>query len=189
MRPGGRDGGQRRVAGQRLILGLGVSLWTVGLWAAQSCDTSLYPLSTPSSRFEDHGDGTVTDRQSKLMWMRCSAGQTWAAGQCTGEAAGLSWEAAQAAAQATNQSGRFFFKDWRVPQLPELASIAERQCKDPRINLEVFPGTPVAAYWTATSRAAETAPTQAFTLSFGVEGVSYAAKAEMHDLRLVRTGP
>jgi hypothetical protein len=181
--------GRRGAARSSLIVGLGVWLWSVGLWADQSCDTSLYPLSTPSSRFEDHGDGTVTDRLSNLMWMRCSAGQVWTAGHCTGEALGLTWSAAQSAATAINQSGHFFFKDWRVPQLPELASIAERQCKDPRINLSVFPETPVAAYWTATSRAADTNPTQAFILSFGADGVSYAAKTETHDLRLVRTGP
>jgi len=169
------------------LIGLGVSLWSTGLWAEQSCDTSIYPLSSPSSRFEDHGDGTVTDRQSKLMWMRCSAGQTWDAGRCTGEPVALSWSAAQAAAQTINRAGQFFFNDWRLPQLPELASIAERQCKDPRINLSIFPGTPAAAYWTATLRTSDTSAVEVFTLSFGVEGVSHAPKTEAHDLRLVRT--
>jgi hypothetical protein len=189
MRLADRGRGQRGCAAARLIVGLGVSLWSVGLWAGQSCDTSLYPLSSPSSRFEDHGDGTVTDRLSNLMWMRCSAGQTWQSAHCAGQAETLTWAAAAAAAQSINESGRFFFKDWRLPQLPELATIAERQCKDPRINLGIFPQTPAAAYWSATSRAAEAAPTQAFTLSFGGEGVSYAAKSEAHEVRWVRTAP
>jgi hypothetical protein len=189
MRLAGSPRMQRRFAATRLVVGLGVSLWSSGLWADQSCDTSIYPLSTPTSRFEDHGDGTVTDRQSKLMWMRCSAGQTWSSGRCTGEALGLTWPAAQAAAQATNQAGQFFFKDWRLPQLPELASIAERQCKDPRINLSVFPGTPATAYWTATSRTPDPSTAEAYTLSFGAEGVKYTPKTESHDLRLVRTTP
>lgn len=168
-------------------------LGPVGGFAAdgpvQSCDTSTYPLSSPTSRFEDHGDGTVTDRQAKLMWMHCSLGQSWENGRCTGLAARMNWLAAQAAAKALNKDGKYFFGDWRLPLLPELATIAERQCKNPRINLQVFPDTPSDAYWSATSR--EPVPTEpsAFTLSFGPDGVKYANKEEPHDVRLVRTAP
>jgi hypothetical protein len=189
MRLAGRQGAQRGFAVSGLVVGLGVSLWSNGVRADQSCDTSIYPLSTPSSRFEDHGDGTVTDRLSKLMWMRCSAGQTWSSGRCDGEALDLNWQAAQTTVQEINQAGKFFFKDWRVPQLPELASIAERQCRDPRINLEIFPGTAPTAYWTATSRSPEPGAAEAYTLSFGAEGVINSAKTEAHALRLVRTAP
>jgi hypothetical protein len=55
-------------------------------------------LSSPTSRFDDHGDGTVTDRQSKLMWMRCSIGQVWSAGTSTGRPLALSRAAADAEA-------------------------------------------------------------------------------------------
>jgi hypothetical protein len=151
----------------------------------QVCDTSVYPLSTPTTRFHDNGDGTVTDTQLKLMWMTCSIGQTADAKACRGAPSALSWSAAEAAAHSLNQGGRFFYNDWRLPQLPELASIAERQCKNPRINLAVFPHTPAEGFWSASSRKAGDA--QAFVLSFGDEGVKYANKDEPHDVRLVRT--
>jgi hypothetical protein len=167
------------------------TLWPLSAGSAesegQSCDTSAYPLSSPTSRFEDHGDGTVTDRQSKLMWMRCSIGQVWSAGTCTGKPRAVSRAAADAEAIAVNKSGRFFFSDWRVPELPELAGITERQCKNPRVNLAIFPTTPPEFYWSATSRKAD--PAGAFALSFGPEGVTYSPKEQSFDVRLVRTAP
>jgi hypothetical protein len=168
--------------------------------ARADCDTSVYPLSSPTSRFDDGHDGTVTDKQSKLMWMRCALGQSWTQGTCSGQASLLSWTDAEQAAKSINKSGKFFFSDWRLPQLPELASIAERQCKSPRINLEIFPNTVPDFFWSATSRPAgaasappaSTAPAEtpehfAFALSFGPDGVSYVNKQEQHDVRLVRS--
>jgi hypothetical protein len=157
--------------------------------AQQTCDTSLYPLSTPTTRFEDNGDGTVTDTQSKLMWMRCATGQTWARGTCAGSAAQLTWQAAREAAQAVNKEGRFSYGDWRVPQVTELASIAERQCKNPRINLAIFPDTPAEPFWTASTRKGAGSEGFAFVLGFGADGVRYEGKEEKHVVRLVRTAP
>ena len=37
------------------------------------CDDTL-PRTSPSSRFLDRGNGTVTDRASGLTWMRCQLG-------------------------------------------------------------------------------------------------------------------
>jgi hypothetical protein len=157
--------------------------------AEQVCDTSLYPLSAPTERFQDNGDGTVTDTQTSLMWMRCSAGQAWSEGTCVGEASRHDWTAAAELADRINQTGAFFFNDWRVPKLPELATIAERQCENPRINLDVFPRTPAAAYWTTSSRPGLDDDPLAYALSFGPEGVLRLPKAQMHLVRLVRTGP
>ncbi len=169
------------------------------------CDTSIYPLSSPTSRFQDGGDGTVTDTQSKLMWMRCAIGQSWSKGHCIGRSTALTWADAEHAVNTVNKSGQFFYSDWRLPQLPELASISERQCKNPRINLEVFPDTLADFFWSATSRPAgaasvppgsavgsssrpaETPEQFAFVLSFGPDGVSYAKKQEQHNVRLVRS--
>jgi hypothetical protein len=173
--------------------------------ARADCDTSTYPLSSPTTRFDDGHDGTVTDKESKLMWMRCAVGQSWSQGTCAGQSALLNWADAETAAKTLNKSGKFFFSDWRLPQLPELASIAERQCKSPRINLEIFPNTAADFFWSATSRppgaasgppgsapAASASPSEtpehfAFALSFGPDGVTYANKQEQHDVRLVRS--
>jgi hypothetical protein len=158
-------------------------------FAQQACDTSQYPLSTPTARFEAHADGTVTDRQSNLMWLRCSAGQEWSGGNCTGDASRLTWQAAQELAQTVNARATHFFNDWRLPQITELATIAERQCQNPRINLAVFISTPAAAYWSFSSRQPADAEVSAFALSFGPEGVMYQNKEAKHYVRLVRNAP
>jgi Protein of unknown function (DUF1566) len=157
------------------------------LCAQQVCDSGSYPLSSPTTNFQDNADGTVTDTKSKLMWMRCSVGQTWANAHCSGAASKLDWASAQAHALQVNNQGSLFFNDWRLPLLRELATITERQCKNPRINLAVFPGTPMANFWTASSRAAPKPAAHAFALAFDTEGVHYADKQDLMHVRLVRS--
>lgn len=152
----------------------------------QVCDTRSYPPSASAERFEDHQDGTVTDRESKLMWMRCSGGQVLSDGGCSGIASNLDWVSAQAFAVQLNRAGTLFFNDWRIPQIRELAALAERQCSNPRIDLSVFPNTASGLYWTATSRRSPHAEGHAFALSFGADGVQYVDKGQPNHLRLVR---
>lgn len=155
--------------------------------ADQRCDTSQYPLSAPSDRFVDNGDGTITDRATLLMWMRCSQGQRWSSGTCEGSASRHDWLGASAAAEELNNAGESFFNDWRLPSLTEIAAIVERQCGEPRINLDVFPDTPPGVFWSSSARPkdAETV----YALGFGDQGVAPVAKGEAHHVRLVRTGP
>jgi hypothetical protein len=169
-----------------LCAAIGISL---PLAAQQKCDTSAYPLSAPTDRFQDHADGTVTDKRSQLMWLRCAAGQGWSTGRCRGAAKAMSWQGAQAFATETNKQGSFFYADWRLPKVHELAMIAERQCSNPRINLVVFPDTPAASFWSASARPTDRSEAGAFVLGFGADGVSYEDKTELHFVRLVRTGP
>ena len=136
--------------------------------------------------FEDHGDGTLTDRRTGLTWSRCSAGQSWQGGACTGNAAALDWEAAEAHVRAVNEHGELFYADWRMPNLRELASISEVNCRDPRINLEAFPATAQGFYWSSSRKLIEGPETVAFALSYGAEGMRTGRLAERLHLRLVR---
>lgn len=155
--------------------------------AQQDCSGG--QASLPSQRFVDNGDGTVTDMESKLMWMRCSSGQQWQGKRCIGAAAAYGWEAAQQQAEKLSRDGAAFFADWRLPSLPELATITDRGCENPRTNLSVFPGTPAAPFWSSTPRPGEKSGERVMALSFGAEGVLIARKDERFHLRLVRTGP
>jgi hypothetical protein len=160
------------------------------VFATQSCDTKLYPLSAPTSRFIDNHDGTVTDTSTRMMWMRCSIGQNWNGSACDKAPASLSWQAAlDAAATVNKQGGYASHDDWRMPHIPELANIVERQCADPRINVAVFPDTPAAFYWTASNRPGKGNEDQAFILSFGPEGTGGDVKNASHFVRLVRGIP
>lgn len=146
-------------------------------------------VSLPSERFRDNGNGTVTDTESRLMWMRCSMGQRWQSGACVGAAGLASWRDAQGHADQVNLDGSAAFSDWRLPSLRELATITARECSRPRTNSAVFPGTAPAAYWSATPRAGEAGGELVFALGFGADGVRAARKDERHHLRLVRSGP
>ena len=172
-----------RVAARASLVGLLAANGAVP--AAQTCDTRLAPASAPRTAFEEHDDGTVTDRRSRLMWMRCSVGQDWAGGRCAGDAQSLSFRSAQSTASDINRMGSHFFSDWRLPRAPELASIADRECADPRIDLALFPDTPAEFYWTTTMRP-QPAEGFAFALSFGPEGIRYVDQASVAHVRLVR---
>ncbi|MBK6510942.1 MAG: hypothetical protein IPG06_16850 [Haliea sp.] len=62
--------------------------------AAQTCRSeSEVPSTTPTGRFTDHGDGTVTDTLTGLMWAQCAAGLS-GAGCAVGSSGGSSWQGA-----------------------------------------------------------------------------------------------
>jgi hypothetical protein len=154
--------------------------------AEQHCDASRSPPSTPTERFSDNGDGTVTDKRSGLMWMRCALGQQWTGDGCSGAASTFTWSETEAAATRVNERGEQFFNDWRVPGLRDLAMIVERECRDPRINLTVFPNTAPAFFWTGSQRE-DDEEARAYALSFGPEGVELHERGLSHQVRLVRT--
>lgn len=171
-----------------------VSLLTTVIWmgaaSAQGAATQQTCVAGQSSlqltRFHDNGDGTVTDADSKLMWMRCASGQSWADDKCTGQATEYNWPDAVREANQISRSGDAFFNDWRVPTLRDLATITDRGCENPRTNLTLFPGTPSSVFWTSTPRPGGKSEDLAFALSFGAEGVLAARKDERFFVRFVR---
>ena len=69
-----------------------------------------------TERYLDNGDGTVTDPETGLQWMRCSLGQTWNGGNCLGEAQSYTWDEAMTSADELNQGGGYAgYRDWRMP--------------------------------------------------------------------------
>ena len=90
----------------------------------------------------------VTDTKTGLTWRRCSEDQTWSGGTCTGFAGHYSHE--QALARATAQAGA---AGWRLPNIKELSSIADKTRSNPAIDTTAFPATPSNLYWSATPNA------------------------------------
>ncbi len=154
--------------------------------AQQTCQPDARP-SSPTSRFTGADEGHITDGLTQLMWMRCPVGQAWVSGACQGSPARLDWSASAAEAKRINASGEHFYNDWRVPSLRELATVAERQCTHPRINLTVFPGTPAAPFWSGTP-SLQTAD-HAYSLDFAAGGVVPLVQSTPLLVRLVRNAP
>lgn len=98
-----------------------------------------------SSIYLDNNDGTVTDKRTGLTWMRCALGQIWDGTTCTGEAGVYGWKFAN----CINQS-HTGYEDWRLPTKYELKGIVDSTRKDPSIDIDAFPGTPCAYFWSST---------------------------------------
>lgn len=172
--------------GDTYWLGLLVILLCSPAISEQPCRTETeIPPSTPTSQFIQHNNGTVTDTATRLVWMRCSLGQTWDGTTCQGDAQLLNWQQALQAPQTTNFAE---YNNWRLPNIKELASIVEEACYSPTINLTIFPNTFLdRSYWSSSQSQSKFA--QAWVLGFD-DGVNLIASegSSGRPVRLVRSG-
>ncbi|PTN35132.1 DUF1566 domain-containing protein [Desulfonatronum sp. SC1] len=133
------------------------------------------------SIIHDNGDGTVTDTTTGLMWQKCSFGQTWTGGQCTGSATPRTWQQAMEAAESLTWANQ---DDWRLPNRNELQSLVDYSLFSPSI-------APVFAdytehYWSSTTNAHF--PDYAWLVYFFSGDVSVSGKPASHYVRAVRAG-
>lgn len=154
---------------------------------ADSCMPGTRPQTTPTERFTLNENGTVLDKTTGLTWMRCVLGQRWEGGACTGIAARYTWQDTDWTKDTVNLEGYAGHTDWRVPLVPELASIVELGCADQRVNLTVFPETPTVPFWSSMEKPG--GEDYAYSLDFGAGGAVSALKSNQGALRLVRGGP
>jgi hypothetical protein len=120
-----------------------------------------------SSYFSDHGDGTVNDTATGLMWQKDPADT-------------FTWEQALAYCENLTLAG---YDDWRLPTWKELLSIF------PNSQGQTFPGTvgPY-AYWSSTTFAHN--PIAARTVgafNYGAAGVNDDSKLNYSHVLAVRT--
>lgn len=161
-------------------------LFTVTVQAGQTCNSNLQQ-STPTSRFIFNDNGTVTDSETEITWMRCALGQKWNGKTCEGKAHDYSWQEARDAVAELNSDTFGEPTSWRLPLVPELASIVERKCFEPRVNLSVFPSTPSKAFWTGMEKKGNSE--LAYAIDFGRGGVMPGKKSYAAYIRLMHDGP
>lgn len=156
----------------------------------QQCKPDTRTQNTPTDRFIDNKDGTVTDKVTGLMWMRCTLGHIWTGATCEGDSHRSTWDVALKAVQDLNQKDGFAgHQDWRVPNIKELGTIVERACVHPAINLEVFPATEYWYYWASTPDAGITGHDWSLKQQWGIDfsdGKENVANFTKRRLRLVR---
>ena len=110
--------------------------WSV--WGAPEFATQVKPRkSVVARRFVDHGDGTVSDQTTRLMWQKEDDGKR------------KNWFEAEKFAETLSLAGH---SDWRVPTLEELASLWETAGSNNATRTTCFPGTAPFGYWSSTSR-------------------------------------
>jgi len=145
-------------------------------------------LSATVRTYTDNGDGTVKDNGTNLVWQKCSAGQNNDAG-CTGTASLKEWRNALAYCEALLLGGRY---DWRLPNLKELQSLADRSRVYPAIDTVKFPNTPGNAsvngsYWSS-SFFVITDPSDAWIVCFDKGRHTYMRKDNSNLVRCVAGG-
>lgn len=160
-----------------------LALGAGGALAEQVCKYDSIAATAPASRFTDNRDGTVTDQATGLQWKRCSEGQDWSGGTCTGTAGDYNWQQALQRADTASFAGK---DDWRLPNVNELTSIVEEACYAPAIDLGVFPAIPGLVYWSSSPHSYY--PDYALYVSFGYGFLIDYAKDGALFLRLVRGG-
>jgi hypothetical protein len=92
-------------------------------------------------------DGSeVTDQKTGLIWRRCSEGMVVSGGTCTGTATTFTNELALARAKEVSSLTAI---PWRLPNVKELSSIADKSLSNPAIDATAFPATPSNLFWSS----------------------------------------
>ena len=137
--------------------------------------------------FTVSADGSeVTDGGTGLIWRRCAEGMAATGGSCTGTASTFTHE--QALARARDQAASTSVA-WRLPNVKELASIADRSKSNYGIDTLAFPATsptPATAYWSSSPNVGKTG--FAWVVYFFDGTVGSSSRGGASQVRLVRAG-
>ncbi|MCG6167024.1 Lcl C-terminal domain-containing protein [Leptospira sanjuanensis] len=118
---------------------------------------------TPAPFFQDNGNGTITDRNTNLLWSKCPMGRSGAA--C---AAGVLFVGNRNSA-LTNCDGLVLAgrSDWRLPNINELLSIVDYvNIGNPSILTAAFPNFPANIFWTSTTNQEAAMLSQSLAINF-----------------------
>jgi hypothetical protein len=102
---------------------------------AASCQSGLSSIN-PDSAYIDHGNGTVSDLRTGLMWKKCVEGLSGTSCQTGAWVESFTWSQALARAEESTFAG---YSDWRLPSVKELSSLVEHCRILPVINTNYFP--------------------------------------------------
>lgn len=161
----------------------------------KSCSLDIF---TPTSDFEDNGNGMITHKKTGLMWQRCSIGQVWDGAVCTGNPTLMDYASALKLLQydysntlpTPNRLGNYW--DWRLPTTNEIKTIVDYSTHSPAINSSVFPNTPYGSFGSSSAGFFWSSPSVdnldiVWVVSFG-NGLSMTLnKTDLSAVRLVRT--
>jgi hypothetical protein len=120
----------------------------------------------------DHGDGTVTDERTGLMWEQWPSNQRY------------TWDNATQRIAELNAATLGGHTDWRLPELWELVSLVDYTRTNPAID-PIFM-TVAYFYWSATTYADD--PDYAWYVDFFNGYVGTGFKADDFYVRAVRAG-
>lgn len=126
----------------------------------------------------------VTDAKTGLIWRRCVEGMTASAGGCTGSLGGFTHEAALV--RASTQAAATGVA-WRLPNVKELSSIADKSRSDPAMDETAFPDARASLpFWSSSPYAGSASAAWCATYTNGL--VRTCSRDSIIYVRLVRAG-
>ena len=141
------------------------------------------------SRYINHGDGTVTDKKTTLMWKHCPEGLSGSNCSIADTANKYTWKEAIERADASENKPFATYSDWRLPNIKEIRSLAAYDRYRPAINRTLFPNTPSSSFWSSSPYAYGTSYTSYAWILYFIGGEnSYKSRYYGHYVRLVRGG-
>ena len=100
-------------------------------------------IAWPSPRFTDHGDGTITDELTGLMWSK------------NANLGSMTWQGALDYVETLSIGG---YSDWRLPNRKELFSLIDHSKNAPALPVDhLFQNVQSDYYWSSTTSASSTA--------------------------------
>jgi hypothetical protein len=121
--------------------------------------------------FTVHGDGTVTDDVTGLMWQQMDDNDL------------RNWDdALDYCEDLVLPPGEH--TDWRLPDVKELRSIIDYEEYEPALDPAVFPGTNFAFYWSSNTTVSQ--PNDAWYVHFSDGQVHHSMKVNIYHVRCVR---
>jgi hypothetical protein len=160
------------------VMGLPVSALSAAATLSAHAACPSWPT---AERFTVSGE-ELTDKRTGLIWKRCSEGQTLSDNSCAGTAASYTHEQALARAKSANTADSA--TGWRLPNVKELASLADKGCQTPAIDSTAFPNTPSNWYWSSSPYVGGSS--YAWFVDFKDGNVYYSYRYSSYQVRLVR---
>lgn len=156
----------------RMLLGTVVLIQS---YASQHCNEFIDKNTATEQFIFKRGGEWVVDKKTGITWHRCLVGQRfnnhgsttiYIDDKCDGKATPFSRNEALTYLENT--------PNVRLPNIKELASIAEMQCVNPAINLQVFPNQGNQWIWSATPLSSAANPPTALSVNFstGIVGIN-----------------
>ena len=138
-------------------------------------------IARPDLDYTDNGDGTVTHNPTRLIWKKCSEGQTGSI--CIGTTSLYTWD--QATALARSFAGK---DDWRIPTRDELLSLVDYTIYDSAINIKSFPNTLTNPNYWSSSICTMCANSNVWSVGMYDGNSLILFKSDKNAVRLVRGG-
>jgi hypothetical protein len=145
-----------------------------------------------SGRFVDNNNGTVTDKQTGLIWLKDGACVQF----YSGDATGANYRPWATAVDSANQLANGYCGlsdgsaagDWRLPNVNELLSLIDRGRYNPALpaGCPLAGSTGISYYWSSTTYADDSS--YAWIVYFYLGNISYSVKSNNYYVRCVRGG-